>query len=917
MKTLLTFLLSLLLLAGCRKSEFDTPGVPGDVKLSINFGKHQDGSISSFSAVPGSVSAFSLAQDGANSDAISDLNLFIFDPAGNLLNQGYYTSVGSGVSINTTSGQRNICAVANYGSQITGVTKLSDLTAMSASAPTPSAMVNGSKNFIMSKQTGQITIPAPSTPGGTVALDPILLDRMTAKVTVTFDKSGLNSDVTITPLKLVVRQVANTCNLFTTNTPTSTSQIGFNGDSLVNNSGIVSTNHSTATPLYLYENMQGVSGTTTDQTQKTPAAGKDKLCSYLEITANYASSSQQGTVVYRYWLGTNTVTNFSIVRNTWYQISIAFHGTGAITENTWRVNVAGLGDIFMPTALNFPWYGGRTQIYNLSTLSPTTTLGNLLQNAPSATIKDSLVYVMTKQDNVGNTPLVMGNITGQTTYNLSQRYKGNLEFFVDASLLAFPKNSTFGSKSYPITKYINVYSKGSDVGAWRARSSATWLFIGDGAAIQSFTAAGTPAAAGTTGMVCKTCGALQSTPTMTSVAVRATDNTTNMPRMASVVFFSPTGSELARVFVIQNPSSYPKAPTGLTYIPGGVLKPGAFTSSGAAASSVPSNTSTTAATVLINPFYLTTTENTIQEFCDYLNDLGVTSSAPMVGGLLGTLLGGGGSIADYPGGAGLLNILLGSIPVFSGSTGPTLSGGKWIPASASIAINGTSATDVTAPLPNYPMQNVTFYGAYDYGYWMNVYSDRTGVTRAATYGLPTETEWEAAARGLSNGNTTLAAYNSNSDPNKNGMYPYPMPSSSLNSGFNGRETGEVVGIKSIIWYTGSNWNRSTGAATLGSSYVHPTGNLVPNIIGLYDMGGNVGEWNVDTYNGSVNLSLSVGSLITVSVNLTNLGGLLVAADRMYRGGVNTGTATTCGVGYRQHTPPSTTDPTIGFRPVIH
>lgn len=917
MKTLFTFLLSLLLLAGCRKSEFDTPGIPGDVKLSINFGKYQDGSISSFSQVPGGVSAFSLAQDGANSDAISDLNLFIFDPSGNLLNQSYYTSVGSGVNINTTSGQRNICAVANYGTQITGITKLSDLTALIASAPTPSAMVNANKNFIMSKQTGQITIPAPSTPGGTVTMDPILLDRLTAKVTVTFDKSGLNSDVTITPLKIAVRQVANSCSLFAANIPTATSQIAFNGDSLVNNSGIVSTSHSTAVPLYLYENVQGANGTTTDQTQKTPASGKDKLCSYLEITANYSSPDQNGTVVYRYWLGVNTVTNFSIVRNTWYQISIAYHGTGAVTENTWRVNVAGLSDVFMPTALNFPWYGGRTQIYNLSTAYATTTLGNLLQNAPSATIKDSIVYVMTKQDNVGNTPLVMGNITGKTTYNLSQRYRGNLEFFVDVSLLTFPKNSTFGSTNYPITKYISIYSKGNDVGTWRVRCSADWLFIGNGATFQSFTASGSPATGGTVGMLNRTGGALQSTPTMTSVAVRATDNTTNQPRMAYIVFYSQTGQELARVFVSQNPSSFPKAATGLTYIPGGVFKPGAFASNGNPVSNGPANTSTKEVWVRITPFYLTKTEGTVQEFCDYLNDLGVTSSAPMVGGLLGTLLGGGGSIADYPGGTGLLNVLLGSMPVFSGSTGPTLTSGKWVPATASVAINGTSATNVTAPIPNYPMQNITFYGAYDYGYWLNKFSDRSGVTRAGTYGLPTEMEWEAAARGISNGLTTKDAFDNSSNTSKNGVYPYPMPLPNLNIGFTGKEVGEVVGIKSIIWYTGSNWNRSTGAATLGSSYVHPTGNLVPNSIALYDMGGNVGEWNVDTYNGAIDLSLTEGSLVTVSVYLTNLGGLLVAADRMVRGGDNTGAATTCGVAYRQHFAPSTTSPTIGLRAVIH
>lgn len=907
MKTLFIIILPLLVLSGCRKSTLEAPGIPGEVTLAIRFDKHQDGA----------VSQFSLAQGGANSDAISDLNLFIFDPSGNLLNQGYYTSVGSGVTIQTTSGQRNIGAVSNYGSQINGITKLSDLTAMKAVAATPSDMINSSKNFVMTKQTGQITIPAPSTPGGTVTLDPILLDRLTAKVTVTIDKSGLNAGVTITPLKIVLRQVANSCNMFTTNTPTSATQITVNGDSITSNSEIVSTDHLSAIPLYLYENMQGNNGTTTDQTQKAPASGKTPLCSYLEVTANYNSPDKTGTVVYRYWLGTNTLTNFDITRNTWYQISISYQGTGAISENTWRVNVAGLNDIFLPTTLNFPWYGGRTQIYNLGTLSTSTTLGNLLQTGPSATLKDSLVYVMTKSDNTSSALLAMGNISGTATYNLSQRYKGNLELFADVSQLAFPKNSTFGNTTYPITKYISVYSKGSDIGTWRVRSSATWLYVGDGASFQSFTTSGSAAATGTSGMVNKTGGSLQSTPTMASVAVRCTDNTTNLPRMGYVVFYSQVGTELARVFVTQNPSSYPKAATGLTYIPGGVFKPGAFASSGAAASPVPSNTSTTAATVLINPFYLTTTEGTVQEFCDYLNDLAVTNGSPMVGGLLGILLGGSGSIADYPGGTGLLNVLLGNIPVFSGSTGPTLTGGKWVPTTASVAINGTSATNVTAPIPNYPMQNITFYGAYDYGFWMNKFSDRSGVTRTSTYGLPTETEWEAAARGLKNGNTTLAAFNSNSDPTKNGMYPYPMPSASLNSSFTGNETGEVVGLKSISWYSGGSWNQSTGAATLSSSYLHPTGNLVPNSIGLCDMGGNVGEWNVDTYNGSANLSLSVGSLVTLSVYLDNLGGLLVAADRMVRGGFNTGQATTCGVGYRQHYAPATTSPNIGLRAVIH
>lgn len=906
MKTLLTILLTVAVLTGCRKSDFDKPGVPGDVKLSVLFGKHEDGAIKQFS----------LAEGGANSDAISDLNLFVFDPSGALLNQGYYTTIGAGVSINTTSGQRNICAVANYGSQITGITKLSDLTALYASAATPSEMINSAKNFIMTKQTGQITIPAPSTPGGPVSLDPILLDRLTAKVTLTMDKSDLNAGVVITPVKVALRQVANTCNLFTSNIPTATSQVIFKGDSTVSATEIISTDHTTAIPLYLYENMQGVNGTTTDQTQKTPAAGKAGICSYLEITANYVSPDKEGAVVYRYWLGMNTLTNFSIIRNTWYQISLAFHGSGAITENTWRVNVAGLNDVFMPTALNFPMFGGRVQVYNLNTLSTSTTLGNLLQNGASATLKDSLAFVMTKSDNTGATGLVMGNIAGSTTYNLTQRYKGNNELFVDVSQLAFPKNSTFGNTTYPVTKYIQIYSKGSDIGTWRVRSSANWLYIGNGASYPSFTATATPGTTGTTGMLNKNGGALQSTVTMSSIAVRCSDNTTATTRMASVVFYSQTGSELARVFVTQNPSTYPKSPTGLTYIPGGVFKPGAFAANGTAATPAPANTSTAAIYMKILPFYLTTREFSVQEFCDYLNDLGVTAAAPTVGGLLGTLLGGGGGIGDYPGGSGLLNILLGNVSVFGGTNGPVLSGGKWIPASNTVTVNSTAAATVSVPTPNYPMNNITFYGAYDCGYWMNKLSDRGTVTRASTYGLPTEMEWEAAARGIQNGFTIQANFDGSGDVQKNGLFPYPFPSGGLNTSLTGGETGEVIGLKSIAWYSGGSWNQTTGASTFGSTYPHPAGNLVPNSLGLYDMAGNVAEWNVDIYNYGVNLSFSILGLLTGSVYLTNLN-LLAASDRIVRGGANTGTATTVSVGSRTHVAPDAVNPAVGFRPVIH
>jgi formylglycine-generating enzyme len=175
---------------------------------------------------------------------------------------------------------------------------------------------------------------------------------------------------------------------------------------------------------------------------------------------------------------------------------------------------------------------------------------------------------------------------------------------------------------------------------------------------------------------------------------------------------------------------------------------------------------------------------------------------------------------------------------------------------------------------NNPMVNMTWYDAVEYCNWV---SERQNWERAYTivagntiangqakgYRLPTEAEWEYAAR--------------------DGQYQGPYKYYRYYSG-----NGD---IDSVAWYNSNS-----------SSRTQPVKRLKANALGLYDMSGNVWEWCFDWHSEKYNISSNKQWI-----------GPRSGARRVVRGGSWGGSSTYCDVTHRNWYPPDYHVNDCGFR----
>ena len=156
-----------------------------------------------------------------------------------------------------------------------------------------------------------------------------------------------------------------------------------------------------------------------------------------------------------------------------------------------------------------------------------------------------------------------------------------------------------------------------------------------------------------------------------------------------------------------------------------------------------------------------------------------------------------------------------------------------------------------------------YYPAYYVSYYdiVDIFLPRLNKITGRTYRLPTEAEWEFAARG---GKQSKGYKYSGSDN---------------------------IGV--VAWYTGNSGGKT-----------HQVGTKEPNELGIYDMSGNVWEWCGDWY-GSYSSSAQ-----------TNPTGPSSGSSRVLRGGGWSFNAWYCRVSNRNYNNPSVRDSNGGFRVVL-
>ncbi len=190
------------------------------------------------------------------------------------------------------------------------------------------------------------------------------LSKVYAGVNLKCNMSGLNYGVTVNVVRASLKNVPEESFLFEENVA------GSVVDGKVLEGDLLGSIKGDGVHFYMLENLQGSVPGALDNKDKALKLTQQRrqLCSYVELECDLVSASHRGRMVYRFYLGSGH-DNCNVARNTWQEIEVRFKGNASEDENSVSVDNSALKDrvkqvLVSPALIIFAPGAGNT--YNLS-----------------------------------------------------------------------------------------------------------------------------------------------------------------------------------------------------------------------------------------------------------------------------------------------------------------------------------------------------------------------------------------------------------------------------------------------------------------------------------------------------------------------------------------------------------------------
>ena len=277
-----------------------------------------------------------------NPTKVSDANIYIFNEQGDIITHSFSTSLTTIKDLVIfTNLKYRVYAIANAGKSLPYKT-IADIEQYKHTISNIGELVDASGAFLMGGKTDLITLT------NNMMLD-IPLTRSVSKFVLICNYDNLDAGVTIDIKRVQLKNAPAQVTLFS-DSRASNQEVLDGEERLTSDIPDIKA----GVPFYLYENLQGVvAPAALDNKSKEQLMNeRDKLnSSYIEMVYDYNSSSQTGTIIYRFYLG-ETHKDCNVKRNTQYNCTVMFKGDGSVGESTWSVDSEGIFDLVTSLTLN-------------------------------------------------------------------------------------------------------------------------------------------------------------------------------------------------------------------------------------------------------------------------------------------------------------------------------------------------------------------------------------------------------------------------------------------------------------------------------------------------------------------------------------------------------------------------------------